>query len=89
MSQTGKVKTIFLFFGLGSAMLFSSGTAEKKFDIETGMVIYDISGGGKLTKDVNLTIKGKGKLRFKDWGVVALIEEDIEEITSGTINNRT
>jgi len=78
---------MFLFFGLGSVMLFSAGTAEKKFDIETGMILYSISGGGKLTEDVNLTIKGKGKLRFKDWGVVALIEEDLEEITSGAINN--
>ena len=87
MSYKFKIKPIFLFFGLGSVMLFSSGTAEKKFDIETGMVLYSISGGGKLTEDVNLTIKGKGKLRFKDWGVVALIEEDIEEITSGAIHN--
>jgi len=51
------------------------------------MVLYTISGGGKLTNEVNLTIKGKGKLRFKDWGVVALIEEDLEEITSGAIHN--
>ena len=87
MLQICKMKTIFLFFGLGSVMLFSAGTAEKKFDIETGMVIYDISGGGKFTEDVNLTINGKGKLRFKDWGIVALIEEDLEEITSGAINN--
>jgi len=87
MSFSIKVKSIFLFFVLWSVMLFSAGIAEKKFDIEKGMVRYDISGGGKLTNDVNLTITGKGKLRFKDWGVVALIEEDIEEITSGAINN--
>jgi hypothetical protein len=72
---------------LGNMTLFSAGTVEKKFDIEKGMILYSISGGGKLTNDVNLTIKGKGKLRFKEWGVVALIEEDMEEITSGAINN--
>jgi len=87
MSQLSKIKMIFLFFGLGSVMLFSNEAVEKKFDVEKGMVLYNISGGGKLTNDVNLTITGKGKLRFKDWGVVALIEEDIEEITSGAINN--
>ena len=87
MSQIGRMKTIFLFFVLGNTILFSAGTAEKKFDIETGMVLYSISGGGKLTNDVNLTVKGNGKLRFRDWGVVALVEEDIEEITSGNINN--
>jgi len=87
MSYKIKVKSIILFFGLGSVMLFSSQAAEKKFDIETGMILYSISGGGKITEDVNLTIKGKGKLRFKDWGVVALIEEDLEEIISGAIQN--
>ena len=77
----------FIFFCLGSMTLFSSEKDHKKFDIETGMILYSISGGGNITEDVNLTIKGKGKLRFKDWGVVALIEEDLEEITSGAINN--
>ena len=87
MQSLNKIKMIFLFLGLGSVMLFSADIVQKKFDIETGMILYSISGGGKLTEDVNLTIKGKGKLRFKDWGVVALIEEDLEELTSGAINN--
>ena len=81
-----KSKKIILLF-LSFLTTLAAGTAEKKFDIETGMVIYKISGGGKLTNDVNLTIKGKGKLRFKNWGVVALIEENYEESTSGAINN--
>lgn len=87
MLDLNKIISAFLFFCLGSTVLFSSKINHKKFDIETGMVLYTISGGGKLTDDVNLTIKGKGKLRFKDWGVVALIEEDLEEITSGAIKN--
>ena len=87
MLDLNKIIITFLFFCLGSMTLLSAKINHKKFDIETGMVLYNISGGGKLTDDVNLTIKGKGKLRFKDWGVVALIEEDLEEITSGSINN--
>ncbi len=87
MSYKFKIKPFFLFLGLGSVILFSADITQKKFDIETGMILYSISGGGKLTDDVNLTIKGKGKLRFKDWGVVALIEEDLEEIISGAIHN--
>ncbi len=67
--------------------VLSAQTNHKKFDIESGMVLYTVSGGGEITKDVNLTIQGKGKLRFKDWGVVALIEEDFEEITSGVLQN--
>ena len=87
MLDLNKIIIAFIFFCLGSMSLFSSEKDHKKFDIKTGMILYSISGGGKLTEDVNLTIKGKGKLRFKDWGVVALIEEDLEEMTSGAIHN--
>jgi hypothetical protein len=68
-------------------ILFANPINHKKFDIESGMVLYSISGGGKFTDDVNLTIQGKGKLRFKDWGIVTLIEEELEEVTSGAIDN--
>jgi len=87
MSHPNKITIIFLFLSLGSMTLFSAQTDQKKFNVESGMILYTISGGGKLTEDVNLTINGKGKLRFKDWGVVALIEENYEEITSGALQN--
>jgi hypothetical protein len=87
MSQLSKIIITFLFFCLGSVTVFSAQTDHKKFDVQSGMILYTISGGGKLTEDVNLTIQGKGKLRFKDWGVVALIEEDFEEIISGALQN--
>ena len=80
-----KMKTLFLFLMLGSALLFASNS--KKFDVESGMVVYDINGGGELTNGVNLSIKGEGKLRFKDWGIVALVEENYEELTTGTIRD--
>jgi len=67
--------------------VLSAQTDQKKFDVESGMIIYTISGGGKLTEDVNLTIEGKGKLHFKNWGVVALIEENFDEVISGALQN--
>jgi hypothetical protein len=87
MLHSLKFKSLILYLLLGNLVLFSAETAEKKFNIEKGIILYSVSGGGKLTDDVNLTIKGKGKLLFKDWGAVTLIEEDLEEITSGAINN--
>ena len=51
------------------------------------MVVYSIIGGGALTPDLNLTIVGEGKLRFRDWGKVSLVEEQIEESTSGAFEN--
>jgi len=87
MSHLNKIAIIFLLLFLGSMTLLSAQTGQKKFDVQSGMILYTISGGGKLTEDVNLTIQGKGKLCFKDWGVVALMEENFEEITSGALQN--
>jgi len=67
--------------------LLSAQTSQKKYNVQSAVILYSISGGGQLTQDVNLTIKGKGKMRFKDWGEVELFEEEIDEITSGSINN--
>ena len=80
-------KISLLFFLISSSLLFSTDYGEKKFDIKTAMVIFKISGKAQLADDVNLTIEGKGKLRFKDWGVVTLLEESYIEVTKGTINN--
>ena len=87
MSYLHKITITFLLFCIGSMTLLSAQTDQKRFDVQSGMILYTISGGGQLTEDVNLTIQGKGKLRFKDWGVVALIEEDFEEIISGALQN--
>lgn len=87
MSYLKKTTIIFLFFCLGSMTVLLAQADQKKFDVESGMILYTVSGGGQLTEDLNLTIKGKGKLRFKDWGITALIEEDYEEIISGTLQN--
>lgn len=87
MSYLNKIKITFLFFCLGSMTLLSAQTSQKKYDVQSGMVIYSISGGGELTQELNLTIKGKGKLCFKDWGAIELFEEEVEEITSGALKN--
>ena len=87
MSSASKIKMIFVFLCIGSTTLFSANESHKKFNIETGMIFYTISGGGKLTEDVNLSIEGKGKLRFKDWGDIALLEENFIERTSGALQN--
>ncbi len=87
MSYLNKITVILLFLCLGSMTLLLAQTEQKKFDVQSGMILYTISGGGRLTEDVNLTLQGNGKLRFKDWGVVALIEENFEEIISGALQN--
>ncbi len=85
MPYSIKIKIVLLF--LSFLTVLSAGTNHKKFDVETGLVLFSISGFAKLTSDVNISIKGEGKLRFKDWGAVALIEENYEEVTSGAVND--
>ena len=80
-------KSLFLFVMFGHSLLFSVVHGEKKFDVETGLVLFNISGFATLTNDVNMSIKGEGLLRFKDWGIAALIEENYEEVTSGAVND--
>ncbi len=87
MSYLKKILITYLFLCFGSITLLLAQTDRKRFDVQSGIILYNVSGGGQLTEDVNLTIKGKGKLRFKDWGVVALIEENYEEVISGALQN--
>ena len=85
MSLSIKVTILFLLM-LNSIVLHAS-LEQRKYDVSSGMIEYMISGGGALTSETNLTVEGKGKLRFKEWGKVELFEEAVEEITSGAIKN--
>jgi len=82
-----KFKRVLLFFMLGNTLLFSAALSGKKFDVETGEIEFQISGGGQLTDDINLTIEGRGQLCFRNWGVEALLEENYEERTNGAITD--
>jgi len=76
-----------LLFYAASISLFANNNQLQEYKLKSGVVIYSISGGGTLAPDLNLTIAGEGKLRFRDWGKIALIEEEIEESTSGAFKN--
>ena len=87
MLQVSKLKVFLALLLMGNTILFSASLGAKKFDVETGMVLFEISGKGQLTADINISIKGEGKLRFRDWGVEALLEEDYVEVTTGVLSN--
>ena len=71
MSIGHYIKIIFL---VGGVTLLHAEIVTHPYEVESGMVLYEISGGTQLTPETNLTIKGKAKLRFKDWGEVKLEE---------------
>ena len=59
-----------------------------KFEVESGVISYAITGGGKLTKETNLSIDGSAQLRFREWGAVMLLEEGGTVITTGAIKHK-
>ena len=73
---------------IGGVTLLQAEVTTHPFEVESGMVLYKISGGTQLTPETNLSIKGKAKLRFKDWGEVKLEEESGVVLTTGAIKHK-
>lgn len=82
------IKTIVLFACLGSVTLIHAEVKTHPFAVESGMIMYQISGGGALTPETNLTIEGYAKLRFKEWGEVKIEEEEGLLLTTGAIGHK-
>jgi hypothetical protein len=81
----------------GKAILFSffiicthlyADDETHKYDVESGIIFYTITGGAQLTKETNLSIEGSLKLRFKEWGDVKLEEEHVMVLTTGAIKDK-
>jgi len=86
MFSLAKIIVFYLCIG-ATSFLFGANTSHP-FGLESGMIIYEISGEAQLTPDTNLSIKGKAKLRFKNWGEVKLEEESGEVLTTGAIRHK-
>lgn len=82
MSIGHYMKTI-LFVGM--VTLLHAEVLTHPFEVESGMVLYNISGGTQLTPETNLTIKGKAELHFKEWGEIKLEKENGAVVTTGAI----
>ena len=81
-----KIKMAISLIGAGVLSLSASEHNAREFQLKSGTIVYSIHGGGVLTPDLNLTIVGEGRFRFKEWGKVLLVEETIEESTSGAFS---
>jgi len=87
MHQFFKTRMAMLLLCAGTLSLSAMDTTAKEFQLKSGNVVYSIHGGGALAPDLNLTIVGEGRLRFRDWGKVVLLEEETEESTSGAFKS--
>ena len=82
------LKIILLSTCVGSIVLLNAEVVSHPFEVESGMVIYEISGGTQLTPETNLSISGNAKLRFKEWGDIRLEEENGMVLTTGAIKHK-
>jgi len=68
-------------------VLYAGSTDQKKiYAIPSAEVLYKISGGGVLSRDVNMTLEGEGLRRFKGWGETELYKYHIVEQTVGDLH---
>ncbi len=83
-----KQVNIFFLMMIGYGSVLSAETLTQAYEIEKGIVYYDIVGGGRLTKETNLTLNGTAKLRFRDWGMTQLAEEKGTILTTGALQSK-
>jgi len=80
-------KAILFSFFIISTHLYADDEMHK-YDVESGIIFYTITGGTQLTQETNLSIEGSLKLRFKEWGDVKLEEERVVVLTTGAIQHK-
>lgn len=88
MSIGSHIKIFLLSVCIGGVTFLHAESTTHPFEVETGMVIYEIYGGTQLTAETNLSIKGNAKLRFKEWGEIKLEEENGMVLTTGAIKHK-
>jgi len=82
------IKATLIFTFLMSGTFLNAAMDTHTFEVEKGMIVYEIYGGGVLTEETNLTLNGKATLRFKDWGTTLLSHDEGLVVTSGALKSR-
>ena len=71
---------------LGSAMAAQKDIGTK-YEVEQAKVVYEISGGGILTDELNLTIEGNERFFMRHWGRERLWRAEITEKITGLLED--
>jgi len=66
-------------------LVAQSAETEKAYGIHSGVVEYQIYGGGVVTPECNLSIEGNETLSFKEWGDVRREEMERKETLIGAL----
>lgn len=81
-------KTIVGFLMLMGTTLLYSNTQVHTYEIEKGVITYDVYGGGVLTPETNLTLRGKAVFRFRDHGQTLLSGGEGIVSTTGALESK-
>jgi len=81
------IQTLLLSLCIGSGTLHAEAKPHL-YDLERGIIYYEIRGSAQLTPETNLTLEGIAKLGFKDWGNLKLEEEEGMVLTTGAIKHK-
>lgn len=79
-------RVVFLAFFVLLSFVYAEKT-KKVYEVNSGIITYDIYGGGGITPDINLTISGENRFLFRNWGNEILNEIDRTEIVTGSIQS--
>ncbi|MEJ2436751.1 MAG: hypothetical protein P8Y43_04055 [Sulfurovaceae bacterium] len=79
MRQMKRLAVLLLLMGF--ATLLSADT-KKRYDVESGIVKYKITGGGNVM-GVSMEVSGNATSAFRNWGSEELYEEQTSSVTMG------
>lgn len=85
MTLSKHLKPIVLLMYMGSLNFLGAAIQLPPFGIESGIISYDIRGGGQLTPETNLSIIGNSNIHFKAWGEVKIEEVNANVSTTGAL----
>jgi hypothetical protein len=83
--MTRTVKFLTLLFALLLMAAMAQAKTVKRYSIETGMIEYEVNGGGNVLGVVSET-KGSNTLYFKNYGAVTLEEQESTTTMSGMVS---
>ncbi|SMC98121.1 hypothetical protein SAMN02746065_11876 [Desulfocicer vacuolatum DSM 3385] len=83
MARTGNF--LMFFFALLLTATMAQADTVKRYSLESGMVEYEVTGGGNVMGMVSET-KGHSTLYFKDYGDVTFEEQETTTTMSGLVN---
>lgn len=87
MKLTMSIKSVIIFFCITITTLLQAQTTLPPFEIDNGVILYEVTGGGALTPETNLTLQAKVNYIFSLGGDIYVEEVEGVVQTHGSLNH--